>query len=49
MTPRWQRHLDLALRLHPAVKRVFVVAQSPTVEGYDESDTSSPRQRFQSG
>ena len=29
--------LDLALRLHPSVKRVFVVAQAPTVEGYDEA------------
>ena len=28
--------LDLALRLHPSVKRVFVVAQAPTVEGYDD-------------
>ena len=28
--------LELALKLHPSVKRVFVVAQSPTVEGYDE-------------
>ena len=28
--------LELALRLHPSVKRVFVVAQAPTVEGYDE-------------
>ena len=28
--------LELALKLHPTVKRVFVVAQSPTVEGYDE-------------
>ena len=27
--------LDLALSLHPSVKRVFVVAQAPTVEGYD--------------
>jgi signal transduction histidine kinase len=29
--------LDLALRLHPSVKRVFVVAQAPTVERYDEA------------
>jgi signal transduction histidine kinase len=29
--------LDLALKLHPSVKRVFVVAQAPTVEGYDEA------------
>ena len=27
--------LDLALKLHPSVKRVFVVGQAPTVEGYD--------------
>jgi ABC-type uncharacterized transport system substrate-binding protein len=27
--------LDLALRLHPSVKRVFVVAQAPNVESYD--------------
>ena len=38
--------LDLALRLHPSVKRVFVVAQAPTVEGYDEQDTRSSRQLF---
>jgi len=28
--------LDLALRLHPFVRRVFVVAHSPLSEGYDE-------------
>ena len=28
--------LELALTLHPTVRRVFVVAQSPTSEGYDE-------------
>lgn len=28
--------LELALRLHPAVKQVFVVAQAPTATGYDE-------------
>ncbi len=27
--------LDLALSLHPSVKRVFVIAQAPTSEGYD--------------
>ena len=27
--------LDLALTLHPSVKRVFVIAQAPTTEGYD--------------
>ena len=41
--------LDLALRLHPSVKRVFVVAQAPTVEGYDDSDTSGARQVFGAG
>ena len=33
--PALEETLDLALRLHPSVKRVFVVAQAPTVEGYD--------------
>jgi signal transduction histidine kinase len=28
--------LELALKLHPAVRRVFVVAQAPGVTGYDE-------------
>ena len=28
--------LELALNLHPSAKRVFVVAQAPSVEGYDE-------------
>jgi signal transduction histidine kinase len=28
--------LELALKLHPDVKRVFVVAQAPTVEGYSD-------------
>jgi ABC-type uncharacterized transport system substrate-binding protein len=28
--------LELALKLHPSAKRVFVVAQTPSVEGYDE-------------
>src|SRR6478672_2990814 len=28
--------LQLALRLHPSTKRVFVVAQAPTLIGYDE-------------
>ena len=28
--------MELALNLHPSAKRVFVVAQSPSVEGYDE-------------
>ena len=28
--------LQLALRLHPSTKRVFVVAQAPTLVGYDE-------------
>jgi signal transduction histidine kinase len=28
--------LQLALNLHPSAKRVFVVAQAPSVEGYDE-------------
>jgi len=28
--------LDLALRLHPFVRQVFVVAQAPVSEGYDE-------------
>jgi len=28
--------MELALTLHPTVKRVFVVAQAPTVQGYDE-------------
>jgi ABC-type uncharacterized transport system substrate-binding protein len=28
--------LELALRLHPSVRRVFVVAQAPTADGYDE-------------
>jgi signal transduction histidine kinase len=28
--------LELALNLHPSVKRAFVVAQSPAVNGYDE-------------
>ena len=29
--------LDLALRLHPSVRRVFVVARAPTPERYDET------------
>lgn len=28
--------LEVALKLHPSVQRVFVVAQAPGVEGYDE-------------
>jgi signal transduction histidine kinase len=28
--------LELALKLHPSVRRVYVVAQAPTSEGYDE-------------
>src|SRR3954468_2387194 len=28
--------LELALRLHPSVRQVFVVAQAPTSDGYDE-------------
>ena len=28
--------LELALQLHPAIKRVFVVASAPSVKGYDE-------------
>ena len=28
--------LELALKLHPSVRRVYVVAQAPTNEGYDE-------------
>jgi signal transduction histidine kinase len=28
--------LELALKLHPSVHRVFVVAQAPTVAGYDD-------------
>ncbi len=33
--PALEETLDLALRLHPSVKRVFVVAQATTVEGYE--------------
>ena len=36
--------LELALQLHPSVKRVFVVAQSPS-QGYDE-ESASGAQRF---
>src|SRR5688572_21647527 len=32
----WAETLELALRLHPSVRRVFVVAQAPTSDGYDE-------------
>lgn len=34
--PGFGETLDLALRLHRSVRQVFVVAQAPTVEGYDE-------------
>ena len=28
--------LDLAMRLHPSIKRAFVIAQAPSVSGYDD-------------
>ena len=33
--------LELALHLQPSVRRVFVVAQAPSVDGYDESVRST--------
>jgi signal transduction histidine kinase len=36
--------LDLALKLHPTTKQVFVVAQAPAVDGYDERVRSALRQ-----
>jgi signal transduction histidine kinase len=35
--------LDLALKLHPTTKQVFVVAQAPSVVGYDERVRSALR------
>ena len=32
----WAETLELALSLHPSVRRVFVVAQAPTSDSYDE-------------
>lgn len=31
----WADTLELALSLHPSVRRVFIVAQAPTSDGYD--------------
>jgi signal transduction histidine kinase len=41
--PGFGETLDLALRLHPSVRHVFVVAQAPTVESYDERVRSALR------